>query len=45
MACTLEMLPSTAYLSQQDKTTLAVRGHDKVTEKIFCISDKKGNAL
>jgi hypothetical protein len=34
MACTLEMLSSTAYLSQQDKITLAVHGHDKVNEGI-----------
>lgn len=30
MDCTLEMLPSTAYLSQQDEITLAVSGWDTV---------------
>jgi len=30
----LEMLPSTAYLSQQDKITLALHGDDRTNEEI-----------
>jgi hypothetical protein len=45
MDFTLEMLPSTAYLSQQDKIALAVPGYDRVNKEFFSISDKTGNVL
>jgi hypothetical protein len=33
--CMLEMLPSTTYLSQQDKITLALHGDGRINEEIY----------
>jgi hypothetical protein len=45
MDFTLSILPSTACLPQQGKTSLAVNGYDGVNEENFFISNNTGTAL